>query len=478
MSRQMKKVFQKTKAPSRHSKDFSVESTDIEREVVSAVPTEMEDSATTHSPINMKDTAINRAPIEVWMCILELAISTPMHHYDNDNIAQDLLLFDTSCQSAGMFIKSERIRTTLRLVCKSWNRLLKNWGDQLRMTEILGEYWPSKEVCRIARRMEFIIQFETRCYCPKMQCPRSKCILREPPAELRDEGSAEETFEQLEALVLHRASGVKYVPPRHAPELRLLSWQLNFANAITEFQDYDVFKNLTHLYLYGVQHGILRIIGRDLQLPEVTMLSLHLTRHGQWAGNLPELVGKPNIPKLKRLAIGGECGRDTWKDIEMLTSACSRTIRELVCTLRMRMDITISSVAWSTIEGVLNSLPHLTVYGTNDFYLPRNLPRSSSSQQPWALLLIDTVSVFVDQKMEDVKKATDTLGIRRILVDQSWRELQIVKGLSKFGLGTTVSALKDMIQEGITVCDLDGFLLTEPSGRLFIEVLEAQSVGK
>lgn len=181
----------------------------------------------------MEQSAASRdIPVEIWTFILKIAIKAFIGSYDNDNIAQDLKLFRTGCGSAQEFIESEINRTTLRLVCRSWNMALKSEGYKLTIWHLLPKeapMWTSKIFAVPSHRTEFPFMLSswshTLCSCLYKPCPTVyRLIKQQKSLELQNGNNLRGNLDQLEALLLHDSFMKFENLPFQAPRLRLLSW--------------------------------------------------------------------------------------------------------------------------------------------------------------------------------------------------------------------------------------------------------------
>ncbi|KIM24604.1 hypothetical protein M408DRAFT_231550 [Serendipita vermifera MAFF 305830] len=83
-------------------------------------------------------------PVEIWHKILSIAISYPLLPREDDGYFeyQQIILFN--CETIAMYKASERVRSKLRLVCRSWDHFLDQHSDRLvnLNTMVPNGYWP------------------------------------------------------------------------------------------------------------------------------------------------------------------------------------------------------------------------------------------------------------------------------------------------------------------------------------------------
>jgi hypothetical protein len=271
----------------------------------------------------MSESAIVRTPVEIGIYILQLVIKTRLHCYDNASIVYDLDLFVLGCKSGQQFIESERNRTNLRLVCRSWNSALQDVGDRLVMVELATNDWPPKDVYSTARRIEFLRQSNTPCCCTKLPCSLAGCLLQYPTSSrVRPDEFLNEEYSHVEALLTHHIMWFGQKLPQHAPRLRLLSWSLLGQHHGTNC---STLHNLTHLLLSHICHTTLKTIEGEIFLPQVAMLRLHFAVEVSGHFDPITTLTAWRFPKLKRLMLGGACREELWSDIVGLITACRVT---------------------------------------------------------------------------------------------------------------------------------------------------------
>jgi hypothetical protein len=419
----------------------------------------------------MSESAIVRTPVEIWIYILQLVIKTRLHCYDNESIVYDLELFAFGCKSGKQFIESERNRTNLRLVCRSWNSILQDAGDRLLMVNSTTDHFPSEEIYRSARRIELFHQL-TPCSCTKLLCSRTRCLLQRTNSS-QDEPNEflNREYPCLEALLAHHINMRGQKLPRHAPALRLLSWSLFGQDPDT---NYSTLHNLTHLILSDIWPITMKTIQGEIFLPQVTMLGLHfMPEYGEYFKSYA-IIKAWRFPKLRRLMLRGSCREESWSDIKGLITTCRITIRELGVTM---------NVSWEDgryhrdyLDEVLDSLPNLVTFATrwaNWTPLP-----SLSVNTTWSLLLFDIPQSFQDDDTHTLGKTVVKYGTRRVMFDNTWQDIRVTMNNENYDLSVLKhfwSTLNTMEKGAVLVSDINGIPLTAGHGRDFRSWLTSRS---
>ncbi|KIM24603.1 hypothetical protein M408DRAFT_10895 [Serendipita vermifera MAFF 305830] len=112
--------------------------------------------------------AADQIPVEIWHKILSIAISYPLLPRDDDSYFeyQKVTLFN--CETIAMYKACERVRTKLRLVCRSWDQFLDQHSDRLvhlNTATSTGHWPPVKRWNRIVR-IEGINDINCECRVP------------------------------------------------------------------------------------------------------------------------------------------------------------------------------------------------------------------------------------------------------------------------------------------------------------------------
>jgi hypothetical protein len=403
-------------------------------------------------------------------------IKTHLHAYDNDSIGHDLDLFVKGCKSSRQYIESERNRTNLRLVCRSWNIALQNSGDRLIIVGLVTMgVLPSMDILSTARRIEVTIRSEARCCCTKPPCSRILCLNQHPrsPGDL----SLDEEYPHLEALLFSGVPWFEQKLPEHAPALRLLSWSLIDQCHGT---NYSTLSNLKHLFLKDVRHDMLKTIVGDIFMPKVTMLWLDFFVGVN--GNLGPctILTGWRFPKLQRLMLSGACQEEMWSDIKGLITACRMTIRELGVTVRLEWDDMEYSPCQNPLDEVLENLPNLATFRVAQLSVWEELLPSSFSIKPtWSLLLFGTLAAFGNSRTSAFETIVLGYGVKKVIFDSTWKDIYVTMGLDNKKYNSKVlrnvwASFGIMEKEGIIVCDIDGIRSSESHGRHFLSWLTSQ----
>jgi hypothetical protein len=426
----------------------------------------------------MKESATARTPVEIWRHIFQFVIKTRLHSYDNDSIVHDLELFIIGCKSGRQYIESERNRTNLRLVCRSWNIELQNAGDGLMMVDLQNIYdWPSKEIISAARRVEFVHKSEVWCRCEKLPCSRVLCLKQRPRSRVRPDGFWDGQYPHLEALLVHHVTWHGQKLLEHAPALRLLLWSLIGQRYGT---NYSTLHNLTHLFLDGVCHTGLKTIVGNIFMPEVTMLWLKFS--SEVSGNFEpcSTLTEWRFPKLKRLMLSGTCREEIWDDIKGFISACRITIRELGMTMGISWKGRKCSPTQNHLDEVLNNLPNLVTFGTIIQEIWEVPPPSLGVKSAWSLLLFQIPSSFVKHWEIPLQRMVSGYGIEKVVFDNTWEDIRIIMKEDNWRYHSKVlkyvrTAFDMLEKEGILVCDINGVTSMESYGRDFLSWLTPQA---
>ncbi|KIM20927.1 hypothetical protein M408DRAFT_305896 [Serendipita vermifera MAFF 305830] len=73
-------------------------------------------------------TAVQQTPVEVWQMILLTLVESPLLPRSGDNVFDGKVVFSRCCHSRWIYNKIEALRFQLRLVCQTWNTILKDAG--------------------------------------------------------------------------------------------------------------------------------------------------------------------------------------------------------------------------------------------------------------------------------------------------------------------------------------------------------------
>ncbi|PVG01308.1 hypothetical protein CPB86DRAFT_823851, partial [Serendipita vermifera] len=164
--------------------------------------------------------AVYRIPLEIWEEILIYSISAPILPSSDNSLLRAILLLQHDC---GTLQKVEVTRTRLRLVCRSWNEIIKRLSVQFvhegdpKVTPI-----PASTL-----RVEFV---KANYFC---------CILRKHLE--RQAASMKTSYPSVEALITW--NGYQYQPDlERFPNIRILS-----TDSLDPFQSSTLIRNLTHL---------------------------------------------------------------------------------------------------------------------------------------------------------------------------------------------------------------------------------------
>lgn len=112
----------------------------------------------------------NRVPVEVWHKILRTAIWFPLLPQEDDGYLSHKRLLPFDCALIAEYKASERIRTNLRLVCRSWDRFLDEYSDRLvhLNKSVPDGHWPP------IKRWNYVVRIhcskDLRCSCKPDPC--------------------------------------------------------------------------------------------------------------------------------------------------------------------------------------------------------------------------------------------------------------------------------------------------------------------
>ena len=115
--------------------------------------------------------ASERIPVEIWHRILRLAIACALVPREDDNFFQRRAVTELGCAKIFEYIKSERTRANLRLVCRSWDKFLERYSDRLVCHSwVFSDAWPL-----ITKWEQVVSPEDIKCKCHG-GCPLSQSI--------------------------------------------------------------------------------------------------------------------------------------------------------------------------------------------------------------------------------------------------------------------------------------------------------------
>ncbi|KAG8829175.1 hypothetical protein FRC17_007024, partial [Serendipita sp. 399] len=118
-------------------------------------------------------TAVGRTPVEIWRMIFTFALRTWLLPEGDNRLVDDLLLFNNGCRSYAEYKRVEDIRRQLRLVCKSWNAILRDAGVTLTISNFHDYTLPSMSTLPHSMRIESPARICCKC---RTKCPHNRII--------------------------------------------------------------------------------------------------------------------------------------------------------------------------------------------------------------------------------------------------------------------------------------------------------------
>ncbi|CAG8631083.1 7055_t:CDS:1, partial [Acaulospora colombiana] len=360
----------------------------------------------------MDQSATQRLPVELWSTILHFAVASPLlpftHHTRETlqtGIVECLDLFDVNCDAYSTYRSNQTNLTNLRLVCHSWDLVLRGHYGLFSATNL-------KRRAGMVKAMEdptVVERLQIDKYMPDHKCSNCKrrssytltgsktCSVFKHPQEtnLNSPGELQNVLKN----TLH--SGIKTIAAivgveeltrilLSVPNLLALSFELNIGLnwSQTKSQTLD---RLTHLEILNIACDLLILLPTSIRFEKLQYLSLQFWFSGQNSLH-DHSIGKWSLPNLKSLALDGVVEPHFHEDIRSLLRGCAPTLTQLC------LSITNEDEEIEHLGDIWKLCPKLDLYGcmmaeitaqTIQQYPRQPHPEGSPHITPITLLLTD-----------------------------------------------------------------------------------------
>lgn len=422
----------------------------------------------------MQSPAKHRLSVEIWEHILNLCISGRISCYDNNNIGLDIQLFPSPCRSAKLFIEAERIRMNLRGVCQSWNRFLMNKGFKLVRCYMS---WDSALVIsggiigKLSQRIELICGGQKEvCRIPCWQCEAVGQLQRQE-ALVADASDPE--LEKMEAiLAYHQRINYEALLSR-APQLRLLSWWPEGVTPQPSISALNNLQHLSHLYIRRIGFKDFFTFSQTIALPTLSMLSIEIIPCFLIFEHRPLDGLKNRLPSLNKVHIIDSSKQRGWEQEKQFIIACAETIEELV----FELDHYCGGYD-EFMQGIVDRLPHLTLYGTNINGIRSHVEGVKMKVQSSRFLVLESIYACSLIKGGQLQHRAISSWVGTIILDETWPELRNWGKHSFHGISEASGIkafLMGLTQTTTDIKDIAGVSLSVWSGQLRVRRSERTS---
>jgi hypothetical protein len=126
--------------------------------------------------------ATERVPVEIWQKILSIAISCALLPRDDDDFFQRRRVDSVGCSKIVEYVNSEKVRTNLRPVCRSWDAFLDLHSDRLVFLSwrVSSGHWPPvknwEHVVRIVGPNFILCSCKSQCPAARVRTPQWKTL--------------------------------------------------------------------------------------------------------------------------------------------------------------------------------------------------------------------------------------------------------------------------------------------------------------
>jgi hypothetical protein len=256
--------------------------------------------------------AVESVPVEVWHKVLRITISCPLIPREDDDYFQRRDVADFGCAKIYQYVKSEQIRTKLRLVCRSWDAFLSEHSDRLvHLSSVMpGGHWPP--VKKWDRVIKLVGPRSLTCKC--VICPLTghfrQSMYRRWDGASAGNGSIEDQIRGEYLPLISSRCRVIIMPYIWKNDL-LDSERFGSVTMLTEeLKDPTTqlpiisatYHRLTHLDVTLLSPFNLSL---GLHLPRLTTLTVCVRNPGLVGAEEPAIVGRWILPKLRHLTFAG-----------------------------------------------------------------------------------------------------------------------------------------------------------------------------
>lgn len=457
----------------------------------------------------MSETAVSRTPVELWHAILHNAISwNELPTASSDPIEHLNLFQGERCKYYHRFMKSVTTRCNLRLVCRSWDAIIKSAGDVLFMTDFITQFWPSMDVIESASLVD-VRRRPISC-----QCLRKGMVIRHLPNKWKNwiwpKPNEDSNWSQLDSndpgtpvektkvlLVSHDIQeGLRHHLLSRFRSITALSIYVNTSLDLVQMG--DTLTRLTDLDLHV--SSALRL-DESLKIPTLTHLGLHIYTpyiDPDWSENTTAVFTKPTLalsswefPKLTVLEISQIVDKVTKEELELFLSKHSAGIECLVVHLQWSSNpYGWDGTPWDGTTELWNSFSRLSTFNipfdrlVQMDIVPINPNIQNLPPRAWPMTLIISSFSPPEYNSNSVNLARSILRfctsfpsqITRIALWNTWGKIRrtMYKAARQTDEDTVYGSMRAffgvLINSDISLCDQEGLVLNNDNLLTFIAI--------
>lgn len=454
----------------------------------------------------MSVSAVGKTPTEIWASILSMLLRTPLLPQDDVTIAESLAAFSYDCDFDNLQRELCRVSTVLRLVCRSWDRLVQRIHPTVVIANLNTQYVKSVPIhvlpallikgnpnpkLQNAQRLEIWTPFECNCGQECRSALPSRTVERLQKKEIPIGRSSSNPFNPAQDLIRLEVINAKHYMGIESPislldrtpNLKVLSWAGEWTDAFFKtLIRHRIHQNLTHLKISLLWDHI-HSLGSIVPFPNLRFLHFSILDRGFDAtarkSNELGLENWAAFPRLQRLHLRLYINQlqSRKDDLVAFLKAIGTNLSGLIYDVYGNASIWFEPDLWDL-------LPSLTEFGVADNLITSEPPPPPSTMKPLNLIYrfsdradeitdISPENTMVDQFI-DVCKQWRT---EKMTMLQSWREAEIMMAEpidehSEYVIGTHVEFYERLAALGVVISDRDGVSIGEPEGQRFLEALK------
>ncbi|PVF99615.1 hypothetical protein CPB86DRAFT_824905 [Serendipita vermifera] len=394
-------------------------------------------------------------PVEIWLNILlEVAVDSFLTFNDSrreslmTGIIENLDLFESSCDSYDEYLRNQAALIKLRLVCRSWNIILRDYCHLCSITDLRKIIGPRRveEYVKKAEKVQLVYLKESSCRCSRPKSPFIAMKTRPCPILKlfrQNDKDANESWSERDIIRRMIHPHVKILT-LHSRTYPLTESILSTPNLLALGLSFD--RNLYYIPALGqafriVTHLSLSLFGEDvehlpttLSLPNIRYFSLNI-------GSTPRSLELNwsfhpfenwHLPRLESVVAIGSTVRNLHHYIRALLKRCGETVTEAIVTMAFQKNA--EEFMFTRIQNIWELLPKLRVYGADFFYLssknsgppPRCSPGDNMRDMCPPLTLVITHLHTTHDCRERAARLVNRLplwNVDKIVFAESWRKL-------------------------------------------------------
>ncbi|KIM24620.1 hypothetical protein M408DRAFT_231668 [Serendipita vermifera MAFF 305830] len=455
---------------------------------------------------------MEKTPVEIWTTILSHLLHTPLLPHQDATFAQDIAIFAEGCDSDKLERESTQVACLLRLVCHSWNSIVRriqikcvrcniNPGNKTyaptHVLPSLLNYGETRSELLMAQRLE--IWIPRRCYCDR-KC--RSAVLDQDFQRMLDSQDTTRDFNS--ESVLHATHDlpklevfipwlplVKVSPNLfldRLPNLKVSYWAYLWTRLyFNDIIHHRSHQNLTHLNIELTWDNI-RSVDRPVIFRVLRFLRIYITQSS--SSIIPkvheshDLATWAQFPRLQRLCLALDDIEGRLEEITLFLKAIGVNLAGLI------LEFPWDSTDW-LMPDFWSHFPSLLEVGSGYQMIPPIPPPPITMTPPSLVYPLgshtdvyipsdEVVTSFSPTPIDQFLQECNSWRIERLTVVESWQEAEeIVASLDFYREHNKAHAclsteLYERVQDlGIDIRDRDETRITEPAGKRFLEALGA-----